>query len=69
MTACFCGVDVTGVTDSVLFMERKPVGVIKAKRADHLGHRTHPEENHRLPWAAQQYSEQYLEGKIRKYKT
>jgi type I site-specific restriction endonuclease len=49
MTACFCGVDVTGVTvrgcltdvgptDSVLFMERKPVGVVKAKRAAHVEH-------------------------------
>jgi hypothetical protein len=38
MTAYFCGVDVTGPTDSVLFMERKPVGVVKAKRAAHVEH-------------------------------
>jgi hypothetical protein len=28
-----------------------------------------PEGNHRLPWAAQQHSELYLEGKMLKYKT
>ena len=41
----------------VKIVRNEPVGVIKAKRAAHLGHVRRRKGNHRLTWAAQKQKE------------